>query len=414
MRSIDAERALIGAVIADPARLLECSDVSRMHFHSEDLGDVWALLTTMTGRIDLVTLTEAAVSAGIPVALVLACKCPAAAAAGSYASIVMESWRRREVAREVEKFTEKIGGVHPVGHLVWDLTRKLDAIVGQGGSGASGYASIAEEHDSDLLDAMDGKVVGYSWGIDCLDRVSTLRKGKMYVIQARPAMGKSAVAQQVAEHLTTQGCRVLYVSTEMPKEELLTRSISMRTGIDSRAIEHGRITMAELEAIRAARAEACEISMLILDESGITVDRVKAESARYNADVVVVDYVQRLSGPGSEYERITRISVELADIKAGAGAPMLIALVQANRKCEERADKMPLPSDAKGSGQIEQDANFFASLLRPHHYDPEADPHLMEIGIMKNRGGPCGRIEAHWDAPTTTLSDHGRDVVALD
>jgi len=161
----------------------------------------------------------------------------------------------------------------------------------------------------------------------------------------------------------------------------------------------------QLPEIDAARKEATEIPLWILDRPGMTIQHVQAEVARRNAKYVVIDYIQRLNGPGkSEYERVTGSSLVAKDMTRSGVT--VIALAQLNREVEKRQDKMPKAGDLRSSGQLEQDADIILGLLRDAVYDDGAPANEMTAGVIKARAGGAGRqMRLGWDGPTTTVSD---------
>lgn len=414
MRQLDAERAAIGAVLQDPARLAELHDLAPHHFQSADLATLWGVVRTMRQAIDLVTVSEAALSAGVPVSSVLECKCPAAANAAHYAGIVIEGWRRREFRRILEVVAPKIETTSVSG-VVWDLTRQLDAVCASSGSGSVGYGDTWDRW-FDEVTAPESESSGLSWGLYALDeKLGPIRRGKLIVIAARPGMGKSALAQQISEAIAAQGVPVAFGQTEMSAHDMLTRSVSRHTEIPAWRFVRNKLRDRDLAPIDEARRVVQALPMYVVDRPGLTVEAIRAEAIRRGAGVVVVDYLQRMSSPEqSEYERVSALSAGLKDMTRDGG-PTVIALAQLSRQVEQRpiSDRMPIASDLRSSGQIEQDADIILGILRPAVYDDTEPADLMRVGVIKHREGVPGEvIELSWDGPTMTTSD-ARSVIAL-
>lgn len=408
METREAERAAIGCILQDPGRLTECVDLAPHHFHDRALGEIWRIIQTIKGSVDLVTVGLEVHRRSIPADVLIDCKAPASAAIATYRDHIIEGWRRRKYAEALERAQARLDGPWDVSQLSWELTSQIDAIAAQSGALARSFDDVGEEWDSSLRDRMDGTAPpGMSWGLVSLDRyVGPIRPGKLIVIAARPAMGKSALGQQIAESLAEAGERVVFAQTEMSAADMLTRSISRRTGIPGRRLMLGRVRADDLPRIDDARRDASALSLWVVDRPGLGLRHIASEAARHRATVVIVDYLQRLhSSASSEYDRVSELSAGLKDMTRGGG-PTVIALAQLSRAIEQREDKMPMMSDLRSSGQIEQDSDLILGMLRPAVYDEALSPREMKIGILKHREGEPGRVIAlRWDGDTTTCSD---------
>lgn len=405
MQSLEAERAVIGAVMQDPARLAELHDLQPRHFHSEDLGRLWGLIQGMRGAVDMVTVADVMIAAGLDVSVMLECKAPASVNAAHYAGIVRERCATRDAHKALEDAKEMLGK-RPAWQVFADLAIKADRITFDGGASSESYGDVWEQWVDELGEDAGA---GLSWGLPTLDRVlGPIKPGKLIVIAARPGMGKSAFAQQVAEEIAAQGVGVVYGQTEMSAGEMLSRSISRRTGINGFRFARRQLTPDDWTAIDAARDQVEGLPLYVVDRPGLTCGALRNEALRRGAGVVVVDYLQRMSSDEkTEYERVSRISADLKDMTRGGG-PTVIALAQLSRALEQREDKMPIASDLRSSGQIEQDADMILGLLRPEVYDEDADPTAFDIGVIKHREGIPGRsFSLHWRGSTTSV--HERD-----
>lgn len=411
MNTMDAERSVIGAVLQDPARLAELHDLQPRHFHGDQLGKLWGILQTMRGGIDLVTVTERAIAEGLPVHVVLECNAPASANARHYAGIVREHCAAREARQVLSDAMEKIGK-RPTWEVFADLEIKAQRITSEAGASSDSYADVWDAWADDLS---EDRGVGLSWGLPTLDReLGPIKRGKLIVIAARPGMGKSALAQQVAEAIAEQCVGVVYGQTEMSAGEMLSRSVSRRAMISGRRFARAELTAEDWEKIHDTRATLERLPLYVVDRPGLTCAALRNEALRRGAGAVVVDYLQRLSGPErTEYERVSAISAQLKDMTRGGG-PTVIALAQLSRQLEMRYDKMPIASDLRSSGQIEQDADLIVGLTRPAVYDEDADDTEAQIGIIKHREGvPGRRISLHWRGAYTSFAEVGAEL-ALD
>jgi replicative DNA helicase len=412
MSTHEAERAVIGCVLADPGVMADLVDLGAHHFHLEHLGRLWSVVQSIRGPVTLATVIDEATRNGIEVSTVLECHAPAAAGVAGYRDIVIEGWRERQYRRALESALARVGGRHRVASLSWELIRAVQGIAASAGEMSQSFEDVAELWASELHDRLEGIAPpGVSWGLSALDQgLGMLRRGKLVVLAARPAMGKSALAQQIAEHLAETGEHVVFAQTEMSPADMLTRSVSRRTRIPSRNLIDGRITVSDLPRIEAAQAAASSLPLWIIDRPALTVEHIQAEAARRNASIVVVDYLQRIhSDHATEYDRVSAVSAGLKDLTRGGG-PSVLALAQLSRTIEQRADKMPMASDLRSSGQIEQDADLILGLLRPAVYDEAEPPEDMLLGVIKHREGvPGAVIRLNWHGPTTSVSDPARE-----
>jgi len=285
------------------------------------------------------------------------------------------------------------------------------------------YAAKAAESSSGLaglptgLQALDGKMGG-------------LQASDLIVLAARPGMGKTALATNIAHYLAAKGKSVGYFSLEMPKDQLATRILSEVTRIPSSSIRRGRLEEFELQRIREAAVSIKAMSLHIDDQPSLTLATVRSRARRLKRerglDLLIIDYMQLMS-PGTSYrgnrvQEIAEISTGLKALAKDLNIPV-IALSQLSRQVEAREDKRPLLSDLRESGSIEQDADVVLFVFREEYYlrmsepQPGTDKHLewmakmeaaymkAEIIIAKHRHGQTGTVEVEFDGLTTTFRD---------
>lgn len=280
----------------------------------------------------------------------------------------------------------------------------FDAVEARKFNGASTMGIISE------LTQLDGALRGF-------------HPGRLYIVAARPGMGKTWFLLYCALKAALAGKRVGIMSLEMSREELVNRLLSLMTGINSRKIEEGDLNDIEWSQFVAATGQLAILSIFI-DDSGWqtpTTMRHKAKrlKARYGIDILFFDYLQ-LGGSDNDkdknYERVTKLSMALAGLTKPDGLNIpVVAASQLNRDLEERKDKRPMLSDLRESGQIEQDSSAVLFLYRDFIYHPEPydigtgkgkitmvpDPCVVEIIIAKNRHnggkGAMGSFEFYYD-----------------
>lgn len=264
-------------------------------------------------------------------------------------------------------------------------------------------------------------VTGLATGFTDFDRMTSgLQKGELIIIAARPSMGKTALAINIAENAALRyGSVVAIFSLEMSRESLLRRMLASQANVDQQKIQKGFFGRVEQERLQVALSQLLEAHIFIDDSAGSTVSEMRAKARRLKQnsgglDLVMVDYLQLMSAtlPGASrkgYEnRVQEVSAISRGLKAMAKELQVpvIALSQLSRSNEKRDDKRPLLSDLRESGSIEQDADVVAFIHRESYYNrdenmADADKSKAEIIIAKQRNGPTGIIQMHWNSAFT-------------
>lgn len=254
-------------------------------------------------------------------------------------------------------------------------------------------------------------VIGLDTGFPALDKMlGGFRNGSVYFLGGRPGMGKTALALTLALYEATKKRKVLFLSLEMPANLLSLRVLSSLTGIPAERIERGKLTKEEFEQVQAVVDKTKKLNFGVLDESLSSEDflsMVYEFKEQHGLDFLVIDYISlfRDENKFGDNERIGRISNNMMSIAKTCNIPVLL-LGQLNREVEKRENHIPVLSDIRDSGSIEQDAFCVMFCYRPHYYammfDGE-DSLLIEkdaqILIAKNRQGEVGQITA-WFHPS--------------
>jgi len=260
------------------------------------------------------------------------------------------------------------------------------------------------------------RVLGLKFGYPKLDRVMSLRPGNTYCIAARPAMGKTSFVLNIIDNLLQEGKRIYLVSTEMQKEEIMEKFITMKQAIsneDFRSLpeEHKLERYKELYSYNAAKN-----SELLIDSSSFqlydTIARIRALHKEKPLDLVVIDYLQQLELDGNinRVQVVSEITRKYKLLSSELKIP-IIEVSQLSRKVEERAIKIPILSDLRESGSIEQDMSGVIFIYRPAYYGIEEDDegndisNLAEIMIAKNKFGRRGKIKYIFDNETTLFRE---------
>jgi replicative DNA helicase len=338
---------------------------------------------------------------------------PTAAHVESYANLVVEKSVRRRLLSINKELTA----------LVYDESKQLKELieiaeselmkVGQNQI-KQNIVSIEKilEESFERLDALHkdkGKIRGVTTGFRDMDNIlAGLQRSDLFILGARPSMGKTVFALNLAHNVATIAKEpVLIFSLEMSKEQLVDRLLSMESGVDAWALRTGNLTDSDFEKLGLAMGTLSEAPIYIDDTPGITVSdlRTKArrEAHKQPLGLIVVDYLQLMSG-GSRFgggdnrtQEISEISRGLKGIARELNVP-LIALSQLSRSVESRTPQIPQLADLRESGSIEQDADIVAFIYREEYYNPDTDKKsITEILIKKHRNGPTGNVELFFD-----------------
>ncbi|MBQ7278067.1 MAG: replicative DNA helicase [Clostridia bacterium] len=262
------------------------------------------------------------------------------------------------------------------------------------------------------LMARQGKLTGISTGFIDLDRMTNgLQKSDLIIVAARPAMGKSAFALNIAQYAALHDNRsVVIFSLEMSKEQLVMRMLCTEASVDSQRIKEGLLTDEETNRLVAA-AEPMQKSRIHIDDGGgATVASIRSKcrrlKARQGLDLVIVDYMQLMQGTGMGNRKSDSRQQEISDMTRAMkllarelDVPIIL-LAQLNRGPETRQDHTPMIADLRESGSIEQDADMVILLYRPQVYDKTLDNSSLAI-IAKHRHGPTGNVELVWQGEYT-------------
>jgi replicative DNA helicase len=256
---------------------------------------------------------------------------------------------------------------------------------------------------------------GLLTGLEDLDRLTLgFRPGDLVILAARPSMGKSALALQIAQHAARSAGAVGFVSLEMTRDACMDRMLARVSGVSSRSIRTGQhIGPTEWGRLADAADELHGLRLAIDDTSALTVADVRGRARKLHAQegglaLFVVDYLQLLQPPAghrdSREAAVAGFTRGLKGLAKELGCPVL-ALAQVNRSCEAREDKRPRPSDLRESGAVEQDADCILFLYRDEVYEPGSpDAGLAEIIVAKQRDGETGTVKVAWLAQRQTFA----------
>lgn len=272
------------------------------------------------------------------------------------------------------------------------------------------------------LNRRGSAVTGLPTGFRDLDRMlSGLHPSNLLIVAARPGMGKSSLALNMAQHAAVDhDTPVALFTLEMSREEVVSRMLCAAGRIDSQRLRSGQLSESDFSKLSNAASILYKKPIFVDDSPGLTVTEIRAKCRRMRRrpglGLVVIDYLQLMQGSGQEnrQQEIAAISRSLKNLARELDVPV-IALSQLNRSMEQREDKRPRLSDLRESGSLEQDADVVMFIYRHEYYHPEAQETkgIAEVAIAKHRQGATGRIDMTFLPEFTLFSDMGRDTPVL-
>lgn len=282
------------------------------------------------------------------------------------------------------------------------------------------FRSIGEVLEAyfDRLDSLQqnkGTVVGVPTGFADLDKLTGgLQKSDLIIIAARPAVGKSALGLGMAYNAATRyGKTVGLFVLEMSAEQIVQRMLSMETGIDSHRLRLGYIDDAEWSSVTRAFGRLSEAQIYIDDSASVSIMEVRSKARRLHAergvDLLIIDYLQLMTASGgrsdNRVQEISQISRQLKGLARELDIPV-VALAQLSRAVETRQSHVPMLSDLRESGSIEQDADIVGFIYREDVYDPDTERKgIADLIIAKHRNGPVGTVHLRFFDRTARFAD---------
>ena len=419
--SVTAERALLGSILFDPNAITEIAgSISSDDFYVQEHKQIYLAMRELfdaSQEIDPVTLIDALVHKGVyeksggeDYIRSLLDSTPSAQNIADYTRIVKEESVRRRIIEVCGEISDLSFGEQEGVAQVLDLAQSRFTEIAQGRD------SRTFRHISDVLrdvmanlhtlqtdkDAARGTPTGFA-GVDKL--LIGMGSSDLVLVGARPGMGKTAFALNVATNVALQtGKKVCIFSLEMGAEQLASRMIASEALVDSYRLRSGQIDSDEWKKIADATMRLSATDILIDDTSGITVTAMKAKLRRVeNLGLVVIDYLGLMESEQHYDSRALEVSVISRGLKLMAKelrVPILCC-AQLSRGPESRTDKRPQLSDLRDSGAIEQDADVVMFLYREEYYNTSRDPdqkdgNIAEVIVQKNRHGSTGNVKMAW------------------
>jgi replicative DNA helicase len=435
--SIEAEQSVLGGLLLDNSAWDRAGDLlTESDFYRYDHRLIYAAiggLINASKPADVITVYEQLQSlgkadevGGLPYLNSLAQSVPSAANLRRYAEIV----RERAILRKLVSASDEIATAafnpqgRPVPQILDEAEGKIFKIGEEGSRTKQGFQSM-DNLVVDLLDRVTElyengaeEVTGVRTGFFDLDRMTAgLQPGDLIVLAARPSMGKTAFALNIAENVAAaEGLPAVVFSMEMGAAQLALRMVGSMGRIDQQHLRTGKLSDDEWGRLSDAVEKLRNVSLFIDETPGLSPSELRARARRQarqcgKLGLIVVDYLQLMSGSGggSEENRATVLGEISRGLKALAKELQcpVIALSQLNRSVETRTDKRPMMSDLRESGAIEQDADVIMFIYRDDYYnkDTSKEPGVAEIIIAKQRNGPVGTAKLAFLKPLTKFDN---------
>ena len=418
---LEAEQAVLGSMLTDKDAVVDAIEILKAEdFYRQDNKTIYEAILNLYNRgepIDIITVKAELISigkfeavGGLEYIAVLPDKVPTTANVDRYIKIVEE----KSILRRLIKASNELID------LGYAETEDVDAIMDQAekkvfeisqGKNQKGYTPIKDilvESFAELEKLYNQKepITGIPTGFADLDyKTAGLHNSDLVLIAARPAMGKSAFALNLATNAAVQSkVPVVIFNLEMSKSQLVSRILCSEAMVDSNKVRTGKIEEDDWVKLATALGPLSEAPIYIDDTPGITVTEIRAKCRKLkmekNLGLIVIDYLQLIQGSGkrnsSREQEISEISRSLKILAKEINVPV-IALSQLSRSVEQRPDHRPMLSDLRESGAIEQDADIVMFLYRDEYYNPDSEKkNIAEVIMAKHRAGSTGTVELLW------------------
>jgi replicative DNA helicase len=416
--NIEAEQSVIGAIFLEPAAFSTASEVLVPDdFYRAGHQRIFAAMMKLADKgepIDVVTVTTHLKNAkqidevgGVSYLSEVAGSVPTAANIVYYSRIVEEKALLRRLIRTatdiVSSGFEKEDEVEDV---LNDAEKNILEVSGRKNSGAFKAIKdvLIDVYDNiEQLHHADADVTGIPSGFRDLDRLTSgFQRNDLIIIAARPSVGKTAFALNVAQSVAVNTDEnVAIFSLEMGADQLVSRMLCAEGNIDAQRLRNGQLQADDWGKLTMAMGSLSNAGIYIDDSPGIRVSEIRSKCRRLKQEhglgMILIDYLQLIQGSVNSKENrqqeVSEISRSLKGLARELNVP-LIALSQLSRDVESRQDKRPMMSDLRESGSIEQDADIVGFLYRDDYYDTESEKqNIIEIIISKQRNGPVGNVE---------------------
>lgn len=439
--SAEAEQGVLGSMLLSPRDVIaECVErINEEYFYIPAHQTVYNVLVDLwnSGQaIDLITFTQVLrdrnlleTIGGASFVTSLYTFVPTAANVDYYIGIVRDKYILRQIiAAATESVRRAYEEQDEVNNLLDEVEQKIFAV---GDDRFKGQILSMKDQVMEAIEAIEklyerkGGITGISTGFIELDRMTSgLHPAEMIVIAARPSMGKTALAMNIAEHVAiNEKLPVGVFSLEMSSQQLVQRLLCSRARVNLQKVRDGFLAERDFPSLTAAASKLAEAKIFIDDTAGLSILELRAKARRLKAQqqvqLLIVDYLQLLRSTTRRAQdnrqlEISEISAGLKGLAKELKIPVIV-VAQLNRQPEQRSGGKPRLSDLRESGSIEQDADLVALLVRPEIYEEDDDEREKKSGeaeliIAKQRNGPVGEIPLTFLKEFTRFEDRARHV----
>lgn len=437
-QSKEAEKAVLGSAFLSKTALQKiCDELSPEHFYSEANAKIFETLQELNDEdkpidITIVTnkLSEKKILSQVGNVEYLSeiiDSVPSASNVEYYINIVKEKMIGRKI---IETATDIANDAYASENSIYDVLENAEMKMLRIGNmrKTSEFQRIQDvayraQENLEKLAEQGSEITGLATGFSEFDKLTAgLQPSQFIIIAARPAMGKTAFALNLATYAATHSNKsVAIFNLEMSAEQLANRILQSLGQIDGGKMRTGRLEHNDWKRLNEAISQLSDTNLFLDDTPGITIGEIRSKCRRLaNSDkglgLVVIDYLQLITGPsksaGNRQQEVSDISRNLKTMALELGIPV-IALAQLSRAVEQREDKRPIMSDLRESGSIEQDADIVSFLYRDDYYNKEArrddNASISEFIIGKNRSGPTTTVELLFKKDTSTFVNFQRE-----
>ena len=418
---IEAEQAVIGSMLTDKDAIMSAVETIKPEdFYREDNKIIYEAILNLFNRaepVDIITLKtelqsmkQLEVVGGLEYIAQLPDKVPTTANVEQYIKIVEEKSALRALIKTANDLISLgYDQTQDVEDILDTAERKIfDVIQNRNQKGYSSIKDILVDSFTQLEQLYNQKqhITGVPTGFADLDFITAgLHKSDLVIVAARPAMGKSAFALNIATNAAVRNnTPVAIFSLEMSKEQMTNRILCSEAMVDSNKVRTGKVEDDDWQKLAEASGNLSQAQIFIDDTPGISVMEIRAKCRKMklekNIGMVVIDYIQLVQGSnrkgGSREQEISELSRSLKILAKEINVPV-IALSQLSRSVEQRPDHRPMLSDLRESGAIEQDADIVMFLYRDDYYNPDTEKkNIAEVILAKHRAGSTGTVELLW------------------
>ena len=428
-QSIEAEQSVIGSMIIDKGAIAKVAEkLTEEDFYRDGHKVIYRAIIEMFKNdmaVDVITLLEYLKSAdqlekagGVTYVTELSSSVASTANLSSYMKIVEEKSTLRKLIKSATKIIEDSYNKQGEVEKVLDSAQKkiFDISEKKSSSDFEQLNTVLERGflEIERLFNNKGDITGIGSGFSDLDaKTSGFQKGDMVLIAARPSMGKTTFSLNIAENAALkEGKSVVIFSLEMSKEQLAYKLLCSQANVDMLKLRTGNLEDDDWERIARATGPLANAKIYIDDTAGISVMDMRSKCRKikmeHGIDMILIDYLQLMSGSAGSDNRQQEVSEISRSIKALAKEMEcpVIALSQLSRAPEQRADHRPMLSDLRESGSIEQDADVVMFLYRDEYYNKETEEKgIGECIIAKQRNGPVGTVKMAWIGAHSKFAD---------